>query len=385
MIYLDNAATTQVRDNVLHAMLPYFKEQYGNPGSIYKFGRAAREAVEDAREKVAQMFSCSPEHIVFTSGGSEGNNFVLRGVADYLKSIGKTHIIVSAIEHDSVLNAAKLLEKDGFTVTLVKPNTNGYVGYAHVREQIKPETGLVSVMYANNETGVVNGVEDIGWMCNKTGVLFHCDCVQAAGLYDLNRSRFHFDFATISGHKIHAPKGIGAVYVRDPSMLSPLIAGGSTQEFGLRGGTENVPYIVGFGAACDMISKDRENYAALRKKMRILQEHFLSTLNMYDGVRYELNTEDPSAREGKVISICFPDVDNETLIFALETQGIYVSAGSACTAHETSPSHVLTAMGIPDEKARSTIRVSFNTMLSKEDVVSAAAKIAETILIMKSI
>jgi len=367
MIYLDNAATTMVKKEVLNAMLPYFGLKFGNPGSLYALGREAKDAVENARKEVASFFGCDAENILFTSGGSEGNNFALKAAVRALKSMGRNHIVVSAIEHDSVLRAADALIKQGFHISYVKPYRGGSIPSKAVKDAITTSTGLVSVMYANNETGAVNNIAEIGKICKENNVLFHTDCVQAAGNYPLEVATKCADFATISGHKIGAPKGIGAIYVKNKAfMLDPLIDGGRAQEFGLRGGTENVPYIVGLGEACRLVSdtKDARNYYAEFLKpafFKGLGEGIIFAKNSVpDCGPFEFEVFNGHWADSKVISICFPGVDNESLLLGLDrTFGVCVSAGSACTAHETKPSHVLTAMGISEERARSTIRVSF--------------------------
>lgn len=249
MIYLDNAATTKIAPEVLDAMMPYLQEQYGNAGTLYGFGRQAAEAIQTARAQTAMLFGCTPEHIVFTSGGSEGNNMIVKGLRHKLLQSGKTHLVLSATEHDSMIKAAESLTKDGFYITYVKPDPSGRITANEVSAAIQNDTGLVSIMMANNETGAVNDIEGIGEVCKRHAILFHSDCVQSAGQFVLDMDKNNLDFATISAHKIHGPKGVGAVYIRDMS-LSPLVHGGAEQEFGFRGGTENVAGIVGLGAAC---------------------------------------------------------------------------------------------------------------------------------------
>ena len=246
MIYLDNAATTRPDSRVVKEMLPYLTGRYGNPGSLYSLGREAKEAVALARNHTAELFGCDDEQVLFTSGGSEGNSLVFRGLADRLLSSGKTHILVSAIEHDSVLRVAEYLGRHGFSVEKIQVSAEGIVELPVLERMIRAETGLVSVQYVNNETGAVHPVSDIGSLCAKRGILFHTDCVQAAGTEKLDVAKIGCDFATVSGHKIHAPKGVGAVFVKTKELLSPLIFGGEEQEFGFRGGTENVPGIIGF-------------------------------------------------------------------------------------------------------------------------------------------
>ena len=324
MIYLDNAATTRPDSRVVKEMLPYLTGRYGNPGSLYSLGREAKEAVALARSHTAELFGCDDEQVLFTSGGSEGNSLVFRGLADRLLSIGKTHILVSAVEHDSVLRVAEYLGQHGFSVEKIPVSAEGIVELPVLERMIRAETGLVSVQYVNNETGAVHPVSDIGSLCAKRGILFHTDCVQAAGTEKLDVAKIGCDFATVSGHKIHAPKGVGAVFAKTKELLSPLIFGGEEQEFGFRGGTENVPGIIGFGAACRLITENR----------------------------FEI---------------------------MLDTFGVCISAGSACNSHETTPSHVLTAMGIPDELARCTVRVSFSRDNKIEEAAEAGRLFANCI------
>lgn len=229
IIYLDNAATTKMSKEVLAAMLPYLQESYGNAGALYGFGRESAVAIQSAREEVAKLFGCTPDHVIFTSGGSEGNNMIVKGVRNRLLRAGKTHLVVSATEHDSVLKAAETLIKDGFYITYLKPNQDGNITADMVEDVLQEDTGLVSVMFSNNETGSVNDVANVGKLCRRHGVLFHSDCVQAAGQFPLSVEENNIDFATVSAHKIHGPKGIGAVYARELDIDS-LICGGSNQE-----------------------------------------------------------------------------------------------------------------------------------------------------------
>lgn len=259
VIYLDSAATTKIAPEVLDAMMPYLTDEYGNAGTLYQLGQNAAKAICVAREQVARMFGCTSEHVVFTSGGSESNNTVFQGLRHRLQESGKTHIIVSAIEHESVLKAAEMLTKDGFYITYIYPDKNGVISANAVENAIQDNTGLVSIMYVNNETGAVNDIKSIGRICKIHSVLFHTDCVQAAGQFLIDVDDCCVDFASVSSHKLYGPKGVGALYVRDTN-LSPLVCGGNEQEFGLRGGTENVFGIVGFGKACEIaVDNLREN------------------------------------------------------------------------------------------------------------------------------
>lgn len=381
MIYLDNAATTPIDHRVLASMTPYLTTQYGNAGALYKFGRSANEAVQNARARVSRFVGAANGSIIFTSGGSESNNLVFHGVRDYLKRIGRMHILVSAVEHDSVLRAAESLIKEGFDVGYIPVQEDGSVSLTALEGLLRPDTGLVSVMYVNNETGAVNPVCDIGSLCMKHGVLFHTDCVQAAGCHIINAVEIGCDFLSVSSHKIHGPKGVGALYVKDMTTIKPLIHGGTEQEFGLRGGTENVAGIVGFGKACEISSEQLKEDKA---QTSILKQVFVTELRNhigYDSVK--INGASP-LRPGKIVNIRIDGIDNESLILMLDSAGVCISAGSACQSHESKPSHVLMAMGLTIDEARSSIRVSFSRMNTIEEVIEAAQTIAGFIDVLRA-
>lgn len=370
MIYLDNAATTPIDPVVLEAMMPYLTTEYGNPGGLYGLGRSANAAVQTAREQVAHFLRASPEQVIFTSGGSEANNLVFHGIKDCLKRRGKTHILVSAIEHDSVLKAAQILEEEGFTVELIPPLLGvATIAVEDIRPMLRTETGLVSVMYANNETGDISNVVDIGRECHSAGILFYTDCVQAAGCLELDVDKFSCDFLSISSHKIHGPKGVGALYVRDKSLLRPLIYGGSSQEFGLRGGTENVAGIVGFGKACELAQEHIHDKADVGYAFRnVIGEAIRS--RRIKGIH--VNGAPHEKRIWKTLSVSVDDVDAQTLLLLLDANGVCASAGSACCSHDNIPSHVLTAIGLTDKQARETLRFSFSRMTSRKEAMQAA-------------
>ena len=370
MIYLDNAATTPIDPIVLETMMPYLTTEYGNPGGLYTLGRSANAAVQTAREQVAHFIKASPEQVIFTSGGSEANNLVFFGIEDYLKARGKTHILVSSIEHDSVLKAAQSLEENGFTVERIPPLLGvATIAVEDICQMIRPETGLVSVMYANNETGDMSNVFDIGRACHSEGVLFHTDCVQAAGCIDLNTQIMPCDFLSISSHKIHGPKGVGALFVRDKSLMMPLIYGGSSQEFGLRGGTENVAGIVGFGKACELAQEHIHDKSDVESVFRTV---------IGDAIRgkrirgIHINGKVYTDHIWKTLSITVDDLDAQTLLLLLDANGVCASAGSACCSHDNIPSHVLTAIGLTDKQARETLRFSFSRMTSRKEAIQAA-------------
>lgn len=382
MIYLDNASTTQVDSRVLQAMMPYLTEEYGNPGTLYGLGRRAEKAVSESRKRVADFIGAKPEQIIFTSGGSEANNLVFYGLEKSVFS-EKRYIIISEIEHDSLLKAAERASKNcGLHTIYLATNNSGYIEPRLVKEALDKyngEVGLVSIMHTNNETGVSNDTEAIGRICRNHKVLFHTDCVQAAGCSLLDVNKMNCDFLSISSHKIHGAKGVGVLYVRDRKYLNPLILGGNLQEFGLRGGTENVAGIVGFGEAC-RIAKEylSEHPEPVEEK---LKQTIIGTLKELGTLDFRINGEWNS---GKTMSIYFEGVDAETLLLMLDSQGVCVSAGSACRSHENKPSRVLTAMGIDAEKARNSIRLSVSRMNTEEEMVQAAKIIADCVKILRN-
>ena len=384
MIYLDNAATTPIDRRVLESMMPYLTTQYGNAGTLYKFGRAANEAIQNARAQVSRFVGASNGSIIFTSGGSESNNLVFRGVKEYLKRIGRTHVLVSTVEHDSVLRAAESLIKEGFDVGYIPVQGDGSVSLTALEGLLRPDTGLVSVMYVNNETGAVNPVCDIGSLCMKHGVLFHTDCVQAAGCHAIDAVEIGCDFLSVSSHKIHGPKGVGALYVKDMTTITPLIYGGAEQEYGLRGGTENVAGIVGFGRACELsaaqLQEDKTYVSSLKQRFVTELTDALKERGM-DGISH-INGGSIMA-PGKTVNLRIDGVDNESLILMLDNKEICISAGSACQSHESNPSHVLTAMGLTMEEARSSVRVSFSRMNTMEEIIEAAQTIAGFIGVLR--
>ena len=385
MIYLDNSATTPIHPEVLKAMMPYLKGGYGNAGAVYRIGRESAKAIRKAREQVAQLFNASADQIVFTSGGSEGNNMVFSyGMRCMLEERGRKHVVISQIEHDSVYEAAthmfkpsgKADIKDDFYTQFIQTKSDGTVVVKHLESLLDEEEsiGLVSVMYVNNETGAVNPVNHIGEICRERGVLFHTDCVQAAGCHPIDTNIIGCDFATISGHKIYAPKGIGAIYIKDKTLARSLIYGGANQEFGLRGGTENVAGIVGLGKACDLICSD---FGTQRVTVSLLKRLFYGNMISY---LKEVNLEDrihvngaSVGDVGKTLNLRVENIDSETLLLMLDAKGVCISAGSACHSHKSEPSRVLTAMGLSDDEARDSVRISFSSTNTPAEVEEAAA------------
>lgn len=373
MIYLDNASTTQIEPAVVEAMIPYLKQSYGNPGSLHKLGTSAKAAVDEAREKVAAMINAEPDQIIFTSGGSESNNMVIKNA---ILPFGKECIACSSVEHDSVLKPVG----DSFKGYIMRVGYDGTVSPHTVSRMLDLEViGLVSVMYVNNETGAVNNIKEIARICRERGVLFHTDCVQAIACKKIDVKELGVDFLSISSHKIHGCKGVGCLYVRDKKLISPLVSGGSVQEYGLRGGTENVPGIVGFGEACFIHSVE-----GLTDFM-IMKEHLcmvLSSLLPEDSFRINSSTAND---HGKIVSITFFGVDAQTLVMMLDSKDIFISSGSACTSHETKASHVLTSMGFSDEDAYNTVRISFSKYTTYDDIEVAAREMAGWVEFVKKV
>lgn len=381
LIYLDNASTTKMDPEVLEAMLPYLKEEYGNAGTIYSHGRRAKKAIDTAREQVASFIGAKPEQIVFTSGGTEANNMVFFSLLDFLRASEKTHVTTASNEHVSVLNSVRnFCIKHEFDATFLSVNKAGSIDMGNLRAAIRDNTGLVSIMHTNNETGAKNPIEEIGQLCAERGVLFHTDCVQAAGSSALDVNKFPCDFLSLSSHKIHGPKGVGALYVRRSGVCEPLICGGSSQEWGLRGGTENVAGIVGFGAACALADKWlRDNGILTLGYKQCFYNTLDEALTAYGIADIMSVNGAPVIQNGKTLNLTFRGVDAETLLLMLDAKGVCVSAGSACKSHESEPSYVLLAMGLSPEDARSSVRFSFSRMNTEAEVRSAALIVADCV------
>ena len=352
-------------------MLPYFTEFYGNAGSIHTMGVDAAKAMQKARKQCAEPINADPEDIIFTSCGSEANKLAIVGLANHLTSIGKTHIITTSVEHPSVLEAMKYLFYSGFEVEYMPVQKDGSLNIAELTSRLRDDTGLVSVMAVNNETGNSYDVHGIGAECKKYGILFHTDCVQAYGNMDIDVQRDNIDFLSVSGHKFHAPKGVGFLYAGHKEFLNPIILGGG-QEHTLRSGTENIPSIVGMGEAADAAFED----PAIRQKNTDKRKLFLNELTKDLG---EVWINGCPHDGSKTINLFFDGVDGETLLLLLNSKGILVSAGSACSAHSAVPSHVLTAIGLTDEEARSSIRVSFSVFTTDEEICEAAHVITDSV------
>lgn len=380
MIYLDNASTTRMDSKVFDAMLPYLSNEYGNPGGQYPLGFSAAKAIDNAREQVANFLNAKPEQIIFTSGGTEANNLALNSA--YWKYYQLqynpkmlTPILYTETEHDSIANT---IESYNVRAACFPTEYDGTIDAEYAKELIKCHSPMfVTVMRMNNETGAVNPVDIIGEYTETQDVLFHTDCVQAAACEPLDVNRLHCDMLTISSHKIHGPKGIGALCVRDYDMVHPLIHGGGHQEFGFRGGTENVAAIVGFGESCERMRE--EGYDKADELRRLLLNELLNNL---EGLKLEgimhINGESLT-HTGKILNLRFDGIDAETLVLYLGSKGVAVSTGSACRSHEQEPSRVLKAMGLSDEQARSAIRISTSRMNTKEEMKEAASVIANAV------
>ncbi len=360
-IYADNSATTQVSDNVLQEMLPYLKENYGNPSSIYKIGREAGHAIENARERIAKVFGCLPKEIYFTSGGSEADNWAVKSTAHRLAQKGKKHIITTVFEHHAILHTCADLEKQGFEVTYLPVDENGLITPQQVKDAIRDDTALVTIMYANNEIGTVMPIPEIAAVCHEKGVLFHTDAVQAVGNVEINVKEQGIDMMSMSGHKIHAQKGIGLLYVRTGIALPNLIHGGA-QERDRRAGTENVPAIVGLARAVEDACADIPAKQARISKIR--DRIIDGIMDRVGGCR--LNGDREKRLAGNV-NISFIGVEGESLLLMLDYNGICASSGSACTSGSLDPSHVLLSLGLPHEVAHGSLRLSIADPITEDD------------------
>lgn len=360
-VYADNAATTAVSPQVVEAMLPFLTEHYGNPSSLYSLGQTAHNAVEAARGQVAALLGAQPEEIFFTSGGSEADNWAIRGIAGMQAQKGKRHIVTTKFEHHAVLHTVERLQKEGFEVTYLDVHENGIVRIEEVEAALRDDTALVTIMYANNEIGTIQPIAEIGALCRARGILFHTDAVQAVGHVPIDVQAQQIDLLSLSGHKLHAPKGVGALYCRKGLRFPNLIDGGA-QERNRRAGTENVAGIVALGKAASLMQKGME------ERMR-----YVASLRdrLIDGAltikRSRLNGDRESRLPGNA-SFCFEGVEGESLLLLLDFQGISASSGSACTSGSLDPSHVLLAIGLPHEIAHGSLRLTLDENNTVEDV-----------------
>ncbi len=373
MIYADNAATTRLSATALAAMLPYLTEQYGNPSSLYTLGQTVATALAQARETVARCLHCRPEEIVFTSGGSEADNQAILSAARWGKRQGKTHIISTAFEHHAVLHTLQKLEKEGFTVTLLDVHADGRITPQQVEAAITQDTCLVTVMYANNEIGTIQPIGEIGAICRARKVPFHTDAVQAAGHLAIDVGAEQIDMLSLSAHKFHGPKGVGALYVRKGVPLLPLIEGGA-QERRKRAGTENVAGIVGLAAAlqtaCDHLEANAAKVTALRDRL----------IDGLAAIPHAALNGDRDHRLPGNVNVCFEGIEGESLLLLLDDRGICASSGSACTSGSLDPSHVLLAIGRPHEVAHGSLRLSLceeNTEAEVDTMLREIPKVVE--------
>ena len=360
-IYLDHAATTPVKPEVLEAMLPYFTEKYGNPSSIYSLGRENRKAIEDAREKVAKALNALPKEIFFTSGGSESDNWAIKGVAYANQTKGK-HIITTNIEHHAVLNTCKYLEKQGFEVTYVPVKENGIVDVEDIKKAIRPDTILISVMFANNEIGTIQTIKEIGALAKEKEIYFHTDAVQAIGNIPVDVKDMNIDLLSLSAHKFYGPKGVGVLYIQDGVRIHSFIHGGE-QERGKRASTENVAGIVGLGKAIEMASTNIDSY---NEKLLKLRDRTIKEI--LEKVPYSRLNGDLRKRLPGNINISFEFVEGESILLSLDMKGICASSGSACTSGSLDPSHVLLAIGLPHEIAHGSLRLTFGEENTDSDI-----------------
>lgn len=371
-IYADNAATTKMSDVAVRAMLPYLQEIYANASSVHLLGQRSAAALFSARQQVAQVLNCAPKEVFFTSGGSEADNQALISAAALGKKQGKCHIVSTAMEHHAILHTLEALEAQGFTVTLLRPQADGIVTATQVAEAITDTTCLISVMYANNETGAIQPIREIGALCRKRGVLFHTDAVQAAGHLTINVQRDNIDMLSLSAHKFHGPKGIGLLFAKSNIQLTSLIRGGG-QERGKRAGTENLPSIIGLATAL----KDAQEH---------MQQNTAYITGLRDALRNGLDKIDGAGFNGSrehclpgTVNYSFQGVNGETLLSLLSNEGICCSSGSACSAGSLEPSHVLLTLGLSHETAKSALRFSLCEYNTMDEVQTIITKVTEAV------
>lgn len=361
-VYADNSATTKISKNVLDAMLPYFTEGYGNPSSLYALGQEARAAIDEARHKVAVALGAGKDNeIYFTSGGSEADNWAIKGVAHEMAKKGKKHIVSTKFEHHAVLHTLDALQKEGFEITLLDVHEDGLVRVDELKAAVREDTALVTVMFANNEIGTIQPIAEIGEFCREKGILFHTDAVQAVGNVEINVQDMKIDLLSLSAHKIHGPKGVGALYCRNGIRIETLINGGA-QERSKRAGTENTAGIVGLGVA---ITDAVSDINARCEKLKALRDRFIDGALKIE--RSRLNGDREKRLAGSA-NLCFEGIEGESLLLWLDHNGICASSGSACTSGSLDPSHVLLSIGLPHEIAHGSLRISFSDENTVEDV-----------------
>lgn len=359
--YFDNSATTRVKDEVFKEMIPYLSIEYGNPSSLYSIGRSAKRAISEARRRVASLINCSPEEIYFTSCGSESDNTALKGIA-YANKEKENHIITSKIEHPAILNSCKNLESKGFKISYIDVDKDGMLNLEKLESEITDQTILISIMYANNEIGTIEPIKEIAQIAHSHGIIFHTDAVQAVGNIPIDVRKMNIDMLSLSGHKLYAPKGIGALYVKSGIEFERFMDGGH-QEKNKRSGTENVAEIVALGKACQIAEKNIEQY---QQKLKNLRDYCLNKIQEKIPDIYINGTME--RRLPGNINISFKDLNSGELLLRLDEVGICASGGSACSSKEASPSHVLTAIGLPSELSKGALRLTFGDYNSIEDV-----------------
>lgn len=378
MIYADNAATTRISAAAREAMLDAMDRLWANPSSLHTPGQLAAEALQAAREDIARCIGADPREIYFTSGGSEADNQAIRSAALLGKRKGKTHLISTAIEHHAVLHTLERLEQDGFEVTLLPADPSGIVKIEDLAQAIRPDTALVTIMYANNEIGTIQPIAEIGALCRENGILFHTDAVQAVGHLPIHVAEQNIDMLSLAAHKFHGPKGVGALYVRRGVPLSSLIEGGA-QERGKRAGTENLPSIVGMAAALKQACDHLDEHSAYVSSLRDALIHGLSS------IPHAALNGDPHRRLPGNVNFCFEGIEGESLLLLLDDKGIAASSGSACTSGSLDPSHVLLAIGRPHEVAHGSLRLSLCEENTMEDVNAIIQAVTEVVAYLRSI
>ena len=377
-IYLDNAATTKMSEVAIKAMIPYMNEIYGNPSSLHSVGQEANEALQNARERIAKLLGCEPKEITFTSGGSEADNQAIISAAKLGERKGKKHIISTAFEHHAVLHTLEKLEKQGFEVTILDVHENGLISAEQVRNAIRDDTCLVTVMYANNEIGTIQPIAEIGAVCREKGVLFHTDAVQAAGHLKINVKEQNTDMLSLSAHKFHGPKGIGVLYAKKGILLTNLIEGGA-QERGKRAGTENIPAIMGMVAALEeACAKIEENTA----KLTALRDKLIAGLSE---IPHSILNGDAKQRLPSNVNFCFEGIEGESLLLLLDDKGVCASSGSACTSGSLDPSHVLLAIGRVHDIAHGSLRLSLSEENTEQEIDYTIKAVKEVIEYLRGI
>lgn len=377
MIYADNAATTQISEAAMNEMLHNMKECFGNPSSLHSAGQEAKDLLEEARRRIAACIGCTPREITFTSGGSESDNQAILSAAKIGEKQGKRHILSTAFEHHAVLHTLDRLKKQGFEIELLDVHENGIVTAEEVERAIRPDTCLVTVMYANNEIGTIQPISQIGAICRRHGVIFHTDAVQAAGHLPINVAEQNIDMLSLSAHKFHGPRGIGVLYAKKGIVLDTLICGGA-QERGKRAGTENLPAIRGMMVALEDSCRNMDRDAAA---LTVLRDRLIAGL---DRIPYSALNGDAEHRLPSNVNFCFEGIEGESLLLLLDDRGICASSGSACTSGSLDPSHVLLAIGRPHEVAHGSLRLSLGEETTEEDVDAIIAAVTDVVARLRS-